>query len=90
MRTATRLRVAEKPPPDPGSAHVATPELGDLVLIATLFILNLIPIAGELAGIGRWSAGIVGFAMGASLLVGCELWAELRALVQARRGSRGR
>lgn len=79
MSASPRLSVVKQPPPGAGARPYARPELGDVALIATLFVLNLVPVAGELAGIGRWSPAIVGFAAGATLLSGRELWSELRA-----------
>jgi hypothetical protein len=78
---APHLKVVRRPRPEPAEA-AAAPELGDLVLICLLFVLNLIPIAGELSGIGTWSPGIVGFAAAAALLTGRELWSQLRARVR--------
>ncbi len=90
MRAASHLRVVKEPPPEAGVPLDPTPELGDLALIAVLFILNVIPVAGELGGIGRWSPGIVGFATAAALLTGRELWSQLRARARARGSMNGR
>ncbi len=84
MARALHLRVVNESPPRDGGPLDVSPELGDLALIAVLFILNAIPVAGELTGIGRWSPGIVGFATAALLLTGRELWSQLRARVRAR------
>jgi uncharacterized membrane protein (DUF4010 family) len=84
MRTVPHLRIV-RAHPDTGSRPDATADLGDLLLIATLFVLNLMPLAGALAGIGRWSPAIVGFAAGAALLTGRELFWELWARVHWRR-----
>jgi hypothetical protein len=85
MRPAHHLSVVKEPAPDAGARLDPTPDLGDLVLIGVLFVLNLMPVAGELARIGRWSPGIVGFAAAAALLTGRELWSQLRARARARR-----
>jgi hypothetical protein len=82
MRPALHLRVVreDEPAPPPTSPPARRlPDRGDLGLIAGLFVLNLVPVAGELAGIGRWSPVVVGFAAGALLLSGRELWRQLRA-----------
>lgn len=60
------------------------PETGDLILLASLFALNLVPVAGELIRVGRWSPGTVGFATAAALLTGRELWSQLRLLSRVR------
>lgn len=82
MSAAVRLRVIRSEP-ERGERQVADPDAvpdrGDLVLLVFLFLLNLIPVAGELSGVGRWSPAIVGFAAGAMLLTGRELWTQLRA-----------
>jgi hypothetical protein len=85
MSAVPRLSVVKDPPQDPGASLDAGPALGDVALLATLFVLNLVPLAGELVGSGRWSPAIVGFAAGAALLTGRELWSELRTLVRSRR-----
>lgn len=93
MRSAVHLRVVRYEPA-PGArqgapAVPAFPDLGDLVLVALLFLLNVLPVAGELTGTGRWSPGIVGFATAALLLSGRELCAQLRARRRARTGREG-
>lgn len=83
MRPPPELRIV--PPPCGGAApDPARPARGDLALIATLFALNVVPIASDFAAIGRWSEATVGFAVGAALLSGRELWAELREHARAR------
>jgi uncharacterized membrane protein (DUF4010 family) len=84
MTSAPHLRIVRATTREPGASSGCAPELGDLVLIAMLFVLNLIPIAGALAGIGHWSPAIVGFATGAVLLTGRELLSQLRARVRQR------
>jgi hypothetical protein len=82
MSAAVHLRVIRNEP-ESGERQVADPDAvpdrGDLVLLAFLFLLNLVPVAGELGGVGRWSPAVVGFAAGALLLTGRELWTQLRA-----------
>jgi uncharacterized membrane protein (DUF4010 family) len=82
MRAGSHLEIVRDPPAvDAAGASASGRDLG---LVALLFGLAVVPVAGELAGIGRWSSGIVGFAAGAALLTGRELWAQLRAGVRAR------
>ncbi len=88
MSAALHLRVVKEPPPSAGAPLDPTPELSDLALIAVLFVLNVVPVASELAGVGHWSPGIVGFATAAALLTGRELWSQLRALARARGSTR--
>lgn len=84
MRTAVRLRVIRNEPEPGGDERqvvdrpAGVPDRGDLVLLAFLFLLNAIPVAGELAGVGHWSQAIVGFAAAALLLTGRELRTQLR------------
>jgi hypothetical protein len=95
MRTIPRLRIVRNPAPKCRAAHDdapnaraghdAAPDVGDVALIAALFLLNLVPVAGELTGIGIWSPAVVGFATGALLLTGRELWFELRAALRSKR-----
>jgi hypothetical protein len=84
VSAAPNLKIVKHPPQDAGAPVEAGPELADIALIATLFVLNLVPVIGELAGMGRWSPGIVGFAVAAAVLAGRELWSELRARARAR------
>lgn len=84
MSSVPRLRVVTDPPPDGGRPE-ATPAPGDMLLLATLFVLNLMPIAGEVSGVGHWSPATVGFAAGAALVTGRELWWELRVRARASR-----
>jgi hypothetical protein len=81
VRTDERAPAAPKPTP--------APDAGDLALVTGLFLFNVIPVAGELAGIGRWSPVAVGFAAGALLLTGHELWSQVRARA-GRNAERGR
>lgn len=86
MRSATHLSVVREPPAsaaDPADP-VPVPDTSDLVLVGTLFGLNLVPVVGELAGFGHWSAAIVGFATAAALLTGRELLSQLRARAGTR------
>jgi hypothetical protein len=83
MRAAVHLRIVradERPSgaPEPTPARRA-PDSGDLALVTGLLLINVIPVACELAGIGRWSPAAVGFAAGALLLTGRELWSQVRA-----------
>lgn len=95
MGSAVQLRVVrDEPEPEGGPrqgcpAGPAVPDRGDHALLAVLFLLNAIPVAGDLAGLGRWSPGIVGFAVAAMLLTGRELWSQLRARARAKTGSEG-
>jgi hypothetical protein len=85
MTAARHLSVVKEPPPDVRDPGGATPDLPDIALLGALFVLNLVPVVAELAGIGHWSPAIVGFAAGAALLTGRELWSQLCA--RARAGS---
>ncbi len=67
--------------PDEDDAHA-----GDVALVGTLFAANLIPVVGELAHLGRWGPGTVGFSAVCALLAGAELWSQLRQRAQAARG----
>jgi hypothetical protein len=89
MRSTAHLRVVRDesaPPPETRRANPgrAVPDRGGFALLAFLFLLNAIPVTGELARIGRWSPGIVGFAAGAMLLIGHALWSEIGARARAR------
>jgi len=84
MRSATHLSVVREPPPPTADPAGPVPDTSDLVLIGTLFGLNLVPVVGELAGFGHWSAAIVGFATAAALLTGRELFSQLRARAGTR------
>jgi hypothetical protein len=80
---AIHLRVVSEPAPAaPAAATSGAAGAGDVALVAVLFALNVVPIAGELAGLGRWSPAAVGFATAAALLTGRELWSELRVRVR--------
>jgi hypothetical protein len=95
MRSAVHLRVVRDEPegdrgaPQGAGATPAVADRGDLLLITVLFLLNVVPVAGELAGVGRWSSAVVGFAAGALLLTGRELWSQLRARARARKETTG-
>jgi hypothetical protein len=65
--------------------HASAPERGDLALMVMLLAVNLIPVIGEAARIGRWGAGTLGFATACVLVTGRELWLEVREVVRARR-----
>jgi hypothetical protein len=67
-------RAEARPAPDPGN----------IALIASLFLVNIVPVAGEVIRPGSWGAGTVGLATACALVAGRELWHELRALVRAR------
>lgn len=89
MRSTAHLRVvrdASAPAPERRRAspgRVGT-DRGGFVLLAFLFLLSVIPVAGELARSGHWSPGVVGFAAGAMLLIGRALCSELGAWGRAR------
>ncbi|WP_242345193.1 hypothetical protein [Anaeromyxobacter terrae] len=68
-------------------APASVPERGDLALMAMLLAVNLIPVIGELARLGRFGAGTVGFATACVLVTGRELWLEVRTFARARRMS---
>ena len=77
---ARYLRLVEaQPDPDQG-----LPERGDVALVAGLFVLNLVPIACDLLRIGHWDSGTLGLSTAGALLLGRELWSQLRALVLRR------
>ena len=90
MGSAVQLRVVWDEPEPEGvtrqgcPAGPDVPDRGDVSLLALLFLLNAIPVAGDLAGVGRWSPGLVGFAVAAMLLTGRELWSQLCALARAK------
>ena len=92
MRPAAHLKIVradERAPAAPKPAPARRgPDSGELALVTGLFLFNVIPVAGELAGIGRWSPGAGGFAAGALLLTGPELWSQVRARV-GRNAERG-
>jgi hypothetical protein len=91
MRTGAQLRIVRDDEPVVAETKPAPMRRagasGDLLLLAGLFLLNLIPVLGELAHPGRWSPAIVGFSVGALLLTGRELWSQLRALRAAKTGA---
>lgn len=70
----------------PPSPRPAPPdhEPGDLGLTALIFVVALLPIACDLAGIGRWSGASLGLGTLGVLLAGRELWGGLVA--SGRRG----
>lgn len=91
MRAAAHLRIVREVEPDAGEEtcpprRAATTDGGDLALVAALFVLDVVPVAGELSGVGHWSRAVVGFATAALLLTGRELWSQLRARVRAKTG----
>jgi hypothetical protein len=83
MRSNVPLSVVKEAPPPPTESE---PD-ADLVLIGALFVLNLIPVTSELAGVGHWSPAIVGFAAAAAILTGRELWSQLRTRTWKRSGA---
>lgn len=92
MRAAVQLRVVRDVEPDRDASARGRPaagvaDAGDLALVAALFLLNLLPVAGELSGVGHWSRALVGFATAALLLTGRELWSQLRARARAKTGA---
>lgn len=63
----------------------SAPDRRDLALVATLFAVNLVPLAGDVATHGRWGAGTTGLATAGALLTGRELWHQVRDLARGRR-----
>lgn len=80
---SSHLRVAR---PSPAWAEPTESDLGDLGVTAMIFAVGLLPVACELAGIGRWGGGSLGLGTAAALLAGRELWARLVAGRVAGRG----
>jgi hypothetical protein len=77
------LRVAAAPRETMDEA--SSPDRGDLALMVMLLTVNLVPVIGEAAHLGRWGAGTLGFATACALVTGRELWLEVRELVRTRR-----
>lgn len=65
--------------------QASVPERGDLALMVMLLAVNLIPVIGEAARLGRWGAGTLGFATACVVVTSRELWLEVREVVRARR-----
>lgn len=89
MSSTAHLRVVREesaPKPEDRRARPGrvVPDRGGFVLLAFLFLLNAIPVTGELARIGHWSPRVVGFAAGAMLLTGRALSSELGTWARAR------
>ncbi len=61
------------------------PARGDVVLLAVLFAINLVPVSGVVLGIGTWGAGTAGFAAACVFLTGRELVSQVRDVLRARR-----
>lgn len=57
------------------------PAWGDVTLLAVLLVVNLVPLTCFALGVGRWSAGTLGFAAACALICGWELNIEARALL---------
>ncbi|WP_242336405.1 MULTISPECIES: hypothetical protein [Anaeromyxobacter] len=55
------------------------------MLLAMLLAVNLVPVIGEIAHLGRWGGSTLGFATACVLVTGRELWLEVRAFARARR-----
>lgn len=72
-----REKISDGPPP----------ACGDLALLGSLFCVNAVPLAGHALGLGRWSAGALGFSAACVAVCGRELAVELRALLRRREGS---
>lgn len=94
MRAAAHLRIVREVGPEAGeeprpSRRAPTTDGGDLALVAALFVLDLVPVAGELSGVGHWSRAVVGFATAALLLTGRELWSQLGARLGVKTGREG-
>lgn len=83
----SHLRLAAAPRDTMEQASV--PERGDLALMVMLLAVNLVPLIGQAARIGRWGTGTLGFATVCVLLTGRELWLEVREVVRARKGASG-
>ena len=81
MPHAPHLTVVREPPS--AAESDPRPDSRDIALVATLFTLNLVPVVGEIAQVGHWTPGVVGFATAAALLTGRELWSQLRACRRA-------
>lgn len=81
------LRVVAAPAPARGICHATEGDgsLEDLAVVATLFTLSSLPIAGAVAHLGSWTQGELGLAAAGALFSGRELWASASAALRARR-----
>jgi hypothetical protein len=48
----------------------------DLIVVVTLFVIALVPLAGAAVRLGGWTQGDLGLATAGSLLAGRALWAS--------------
>jgi hypothetical protein len=85
------MRLAERHlhvvPPCPREREPPQSALDDLGVTAMIFAVALLPIASQIAGIGRWGDGSLGLGTLGVVLAGRELWTWLAA---SRRSGRPR
>ncbi|GAO03806.1 hypothetical protein PSR1_02692 [Anaeromyxobacter sp. PSR-1] len=81
------LRVVAAPGPARTASRPAAGDgsLEDVAVVATLFAIALLPIAGALAHLGTWTQGELGLSAAGTLFSGRELWASAFAARRARR-----
>ncbi len=79
-RSAKALRLVSKADAPPTERVNAG---SDFYLLAFIFLVTLVPIAGQLAR-GNWGQGTVGIATAVALLSGRELLLEIRAHLRSR------
>jgi hypothetical protein len=84
VNTVRELHVMPRPEPQDGAGPGDGSAAGDVVLVAALFLLNVVPVVGEVVRPRHWSPGLVGFAAAAAILTGRELWSQVRARASAR------
>lgn len=68
--TARPLQLVPHPPAPPARAES---QLGDLGLTSLIFVVGALPLACELAGLGRWGASSLGLGTAGALLSGREI-----------------
>lgn len=73
------------PPRGLPDAHRNDGAAEDLLDVATLFVVALVPLAGAAAHLGRWTQGDLGLATAGSLLAGRALWASAATALRAWR-----
>jgi len=71
------VREPESSAPEPESGAAGTASGDDLLLVASVLALCLVPLVGLLAG-GHWGQGTAGIATAGALLAGRELARGLR------------
>jgi hypothetical protein len=76
--------------PGPHEEGAPPGELGDLLLMVTIFAVAILPIASELAGVGRWGSGSLGLGTLGVLFTGRALCACLVARLRSGRGAQSR